>query len=215
MKRFFVALFAFCSAFVMTQAQNAAQLFIDMPSDIAPALTKVNKEDMVDFMASKMKAVVQNKFGENVEMTALTDDYASVRTSSVGKLQLKTLPVNDSVKVVCLVNTVCPDACLSNIRFFSTDWKEFDREKMFVMPDVSAFVTRNDSVFMADSVAHSSLADINLYEYELSPNDNQLRIRCTIEKYVTLEEKPFMERWLKKEPVVMKWEDGKFVLVEE
>ena len=44
-------------------AQDMKTLFIAMPDSIAPLLTKVNREDCVDFLASNMKAEVKNRFG--------------------------------------------------------------------------------------------------------------------------------------------------------
>jgi hypothetical protein len=43
----FLALFA--------QAQDARTVFINMPDSLMPLLTKVNREDCIDFLDSKMR----------------------------------------------------------------------------------------------------------------------------------------------------------------
>lgn len=44
---------------VGVQAQDMKALFVSMPDSIAPLLTKVNREDCIDFLASNMKAEVK------------------------------------------------------------------------------------------------------------------------------------------------------------
>ena len=48
---FAIGLFSFTSL----QAQEAKTLFINVPDSLCPLLTKVNREDCIDFLSSKMK----------------------------------------------------------------------------------------------------------------------------------------------------------------
>ena len=64
---------------VSVSAQDMKSVFIAMPDSITPLLTKVNKEDCVDFLASNMKAEVRNRFDGTAEMKILTDDYTLVK----------------------------------------------------------------------------------------------------------------------------------------
>lgn len=195
-------------------AQSASDLFLTMPSRLFPALTEVNKADMIDFINSGMKSEVKNVFDSTVVMTEMNDTYLSVKTSSVGSMQMKVLPLNDSTSVICLVRTVCPGACVSNVRFFSTGWEQLERDTFFTMPALSDFVMRNDSAFMADSVAHSSLADIDLFELYLSPDDYTLTVMSSVTGYATKEEAARLSQWLKPEGVRLQWRDGKFVIAD-
>lgn len=192
-------------------AQTIREIFINMPAALTPALTMVNKEDMLDFKDSNMKAVVTDSFDGNVEMTDLSESYLSVNTSSAGRLQLKLLPVNDSINVVCMVRTVCPDACLSNISFYSTKWEKLASADYFKFPALSEFLVDNTPELL-DSISHTSMADIDLFEYTLSASDNTLTITSTIKDYVTKEEKEFLEDKLSADPVRMVWRNGKFEL---
>lgn len=209
MKRYISILVLIFMQAVYAFSQNAADLFISMPDDISPALSKVNKEDMVDFKNSGMKAVVTDALDYKAEMTEMTSTFLSVNTSSAGNLQLKVLPLNDSTEIVCLVRTVCPEACLSNIRFFSTDWKELPAKQFFELPGISNFM-KNPSKACLDSIAHTSISDIRLFKYDISPSENKITVTPTFDKYVTDEENVILSRLLSDKPVVMVWRNGHF-----
>ena len=63
--------FSAVGLFVSTalQAQEAKTLFVNMPDSLSPLLTKVNREDCIDFLESKMKAQVENRFGKILAKT--------------------------------------------------------------------------------------------------------------------------------------------------
>lgn len=108
-------------------AQDMKTLFIAMPDSMAPLLTKVNREDCVDFLASNMKAEVKNRFGKVSELKKLTDDYLFLQTTGSSSMEMKLLPLNDSVKVICVINTVCGPVCDSEIRFIvhgGSNWRK-------------------------------------------------------------------------------------------
>ena len=56
MKKILLLILMICTCSL--QAQDMKSLFIAMPDSLAPLLTKVNKEDFGDFLASNMKAEV-------------------------------------------------------------------------------------------------------------------------------------------------------------
>ena len=53
---------------ISASAQDMKSVFIAMPDSITPLVTKVNKEDCVDFLDSNMKAEVKNRFDGTAEM---------------------------------------------------------------------------------------------------------------------------------------------------
>ena len=102
------------------QAQDIKSLYIALPDSLSPLLTKVNRADFCDFLASNMKAEVKNRFGNVSEMLKLTDDYLSVRISESSREEMKLLPLNDSVKVVCVVRTYLGPVADSKVSFYDT-----------------------------------------------------------------------------------------------
>ena len=193
-----------------TSAQNMKSVFIAMPDSITPLLTKVNKEDCVDFLDSNMKAEVKNRFDGTAEMKVLTDDYTLIQTSEVGTLEMKLLPVNDSTKVVCMVKTVCASACDSEIRFYTSDWKqELDKKGYLQWPDAGTFFLPKDSLSEEDVLIRQK-ADMHLMKASLSKDNPTLAFIYTTPDYLNLEDKEKLKLHLRKEPVVLEWKDGKF-----
>ena len=71
------------------QAQEAKTVFVNMPDSLSPLLTKVNREDCIDFLESKMRAQVENRFGKKSEMTDLSKDYIRMQMSPQTTWQMK------------------------------------------------------------------------------------------------------------------------------
>lgn len=198
----------FCAMSAM--AQDMKSVFVAMPDSIAPLLTKVNREDCIDFLASNMKAEVRNRFGNTAEMKELTDDYTYMQTSSVSAMELKLLPVNDSTKVICMVKTVCSSACDSDIRFYSSDWKEeLEAKKLLQMPKAEDFFLPNDTL-SEEGVLIRKKADMHLMKASLSKDDASLTFIYTTPEYLNEEDKEKLLPHLRKEPVVLRWQEGKF-----
>ena len=118
-KLFIAILFSVVGLFSLTslQAQEAKTLFVNMPDSLSPLLTKVNRADCVDFLESKMKAQVENRFGKKSEMTELGKDYIRMQMSPQTTWQMKVLALNDTTNVICTVSTACAPACDSSIVF--------------------------------------------------------------------------------------------------
>ena len=195
---------------ISVSAQNMKSVFIAMPDSITPLLTKVNKEDCVDFLDSNMKAEVKNRFDGTAEMKVLTEDYTLMQTSETGTLEMKLLPVNDSTKVICMVKTVCASACDSDIRFYASDWsKELDVTSFLQRPSADVFFLPNDTL-SEEEILIRKKADINLMKASLSKDDVSLSFQYTTPDYLNQEDKEKLVLHLRKEPVTLQWKDGKF-----
>lgn len=203
---FFALLFCFLSVF----GQDMKTVFVAMPDSLTPLLTKVNKEDCIDFLASNMKAEVKNRFDKPAEMKVLTEDYMQLQMTENSTLEMKLLPLNDSVKVVCMVKTVCASACDSNIHFYSSDWKEELSSADFLQkPSQDAFFLQADPA-SEEYVLARKTADVNLMKAVLSKEDATLTFIYTTPDYMNKETREKLEPYLRKEPVVLKWQEGKF-----
>ena len=195
---------------ISASAQDMKSVFIAMPDSITPLLTKVNKEDFVDFLDSNMKAEVKNRFDGTAEMKVLTEDYTLVQTSEIGTLEMKLLPVNDSTKVICMVKTVCASACDSDVRFYTSDWsKELDAASLLQRPSADVFFLPNDTL-SEEGVLIRKKADMHLMKASLSKDTPTLTFIYTTPDYLNQEDKEKLLPHLRKEPVVLEWKDGLF-----
>jgi hypothetical protein len=192
-------------------AQEAKTWFVNMPDSLCPPLTKVNRADCVDFMESKMKAQVTNRFNGPSEMTALGEDYVCVRLSDETSWQLKLLPLdNDTARVACVVNTACGPACDSSIRFYAADWTPLPASRFITLPAMDDFLTPADStnLYAFDEARRS--ADMLLIRADLNTENDELTLTLTTPDYMSTETaeklKPFLRR-----PLVYRWVGGEFI----
>ena len=191
-------------------AQDMKSVFVSMPDSIAPLLTKVNKEDCVDFLAYNMKAEVKNRFGGATELKVLTDDYLFLQTTANSSMEMKLLPVNDSTKVVCVIKTVCSSACDSEVHFYSSDWKQkLITTDYLSKPEGDMFFLPVDSSDEEYALIRKE-ANVHLMKASLSKEDVSLTFIYTTTDYLNKENKEKLEPYLRKEPVVLKWQEGKF-----
>ena len=171
MKRLILLISLFVS--ISLQAQNMKELFVAMPDTLVPLLTKVNREDFGDFLASKMKAEVRNRFGKTSEMTELTDDYLYLKMTSVSSMEMKLLPLKDSLKVICVVQTYQAPVSDSKVRFYDTDWKPLEASRFIDLPADSLFFRTPANKVQADSLQNlRTHTDISLQEARLSADND-------------------------------------------
>ena len=191
-------------------AQDMKSVFVAMPDSVTPLLTKVNREDCIDFLDSNMKAVVKNRFGNVAEMKVLTDDYVLMQTSEVGMLEMKLLPLADSTKVICMVKTVNVPVADSSVRFYTSDWsQQLDVKEFLQLPSMDAFFLPNDSL-TDETILTRKKADMYLMKAQLSKEDTSLTFTYTTPDYLNEEDREKLLPHLRKEPIVLRWSEGKF-----
>ncbi len=214
-KKLVVFLFVVCMGIGSLSAQLAKTCFTNMPDSLSPLLTAVNRADFIDFLESKMKAEVTNRFGGKSEMTELTPDYIRVQVTAQSSWQMKLLSVNDSTRLICTVATACAPACDSHINFYTTDWKELPSALYLTeLPAMDRFVAPAPDT--ADVYRYQDAriqADMLLMKADLSGKDATLTFTFTTPDYMEKEAaeklKPFLRR-----SVSYAWKEGKFVLSE-
>lgn len=196
---------------ISLHAQDMKTLFIAMPDSVTPLLTKVNREDFVDFLASNMKAEVKNRFGKPSELKKLTDDYLLLQSTERSTMEMKLLPLNDSVKIICVINTVCASACDSKIRFYNTQWQELAQSDFIQLPTVDAFYLPVDSLTDEAFPAMREKADMELVKSTLSEEKPVITFTYTTPDYLAKAEREKLAAYLKKEPIIYEWKEGRFV----
>lgn len=109
---------------------SMADLFREIPDSLLPTLSENNRLDMLDFMASNMKAEVTNRLGGKSEMTLLTDSTLSIQMSKALKVDMLLLTPEtsadpESEDVICMIETFGRDSLSqeSQVRFFTTSWE--------------------------------------------------------------------------------------------
>lgn len=195
------------------QAQDIKSLYIAIPDSLSPLLTKVNRQDFGDFLQSGMKAEVQNRFGKKSEMVKLTDDYLDIQLTSVSRMEMKLLPVNDSTRVICMAKTYRGPVSDTEITFYSTEWKQLNTSDFIQLPCEDDFFITPTSPEKRDSLERLKVqADMRLVKADLSEKEQTLSFSYTVPDYM---EKKFAESlrvYLRKEPLRYEWKGGRFIV---
>lgn len=210
MKKIILLCFLMASV-ISLHAQDAKSVFINMPDSLSPLLTKVNREDFADFLESKMKAVVKNRMEKMSEMKEMTKDYLFLQTTSQSSFQLKLLQLNDTTKIICVVNTACAPVCDSRVLFYTPNWKEIPSKDYIEMPGIECFFLAPDSTQV--ETYNNARAPLNIYllKADLSKDNNELTFTFTTPEYLDGSEAKALEPFLKK-VLVYVWKDGRFVV---
>lgn len=193
-------------------AQDLKSLFIAIPDSLSPLLTKVNREDFGDFLDSNMKAEVRNRFGNTSEMKKLTSDYLLLQTSSASITEMKLLPVNDSTKIICIVNTYMAPVADSQISFYDTSWRKLSHTTFLQLPEEKMFYKPAQNSSQADSLKNlQAAADMYLLQAKLSENNTELSFTYTTPQYLDKETAQKLTPFLRNNPLTYEWINGKFV----
>lgn len=190
-------------------AQDMRTLLVAMPDSILPLLTKNNRMDCVDFVDSKMKAEVKNRLGEVSELKVLTKDYLLLQMTSQSTVEMKLLSVNDSAKVVCVVRTVCAPVCDSAVEFYDISWKRLKTADYIACPPVDSFF-RNPAQTDLPYQLLREKADVDLIKASLSVERAVIRFEYTTPDYLSEDDREKIRPYLRKDPLVYSWTEGKF-----
>lgn len=209
MKRGFALVVGSLLCLIHIGAQDMRTLLVAMPDSILPLLTKNNRMDCVDFVDSKMKAEVKNRLGEVSELKVLTKDYLLLQMTSQSTVEMKLLSVNDSAKVVCVVRTVCAPVCDSAVEFYDISWKRLKTADYIACPLVDSFF-RNPAQTDLPYQLLREKADVDLIKASLSVERAVIRFEYTTPDYLSEDDREKIRPYLRKDPLVYSWTEGKF-----
>ena len=184
-------------------AQDMRAVFLGMPDSIIPLLTENNRADCVDFVDAGMRAQVTNRLGGKSELLKLTGDYLRMKTSSHSIFEMKLLPRTVGDTLLCVVRSVCAEACNSRVSFYTKEWKEC-KDVPFEYPALKSFFNAGDSLGKV-----LDIADIYLVELRLSPTAGELEASYTMPAYMSKDDSLFVTKYLRK--ITYRWDGKGFV----
>ena len=184
-------------------AQDMRTVFLGMPDSIIPLLTENNRADCVDFVDAGMRAQVTNRLGGKSELLKLTGDYLRMKTSSHSIFEMKLLPRTVGDTLLCVVRSVCAEACNSRVSFYTKEWKEC-KDVPFEYPALKSFFNAGDSLGKV-----LDIADIYLVELRLSPAAGELEATYTMPAYMSKDDSLFVTKYLRK--ITYRWDGKGFV----
>lgn len=200
---------------ICCSAQTAKDLFRAMPDSILPLLSANSRADCTDFMESKMKAEVVNKFKEKSLMTDMTADYIALNLSESSTWQMKVLPMTDGSKIVCVINTTMGPTADSDIDFYTDKWMLLDRKDFIKLPAIDDFfkapttTDENDSTYIKYRQIRPQ-ADMLLMKAMLGKTENTLTFTFTTPDYLSKEAAKDIKSFVR-ETIKYTWDNHSFV----
>lgn len=205
--KFKLFLFSFIVSLTV-QAQQMRDVFANMPDSVLQIMTKNNRLDCIDFIENKMEAKVRNRFDGYSVLKRLTNDYLELSLTQRTQIEMKLLPLTDSLHVVAVLKTYSGPVSESVLRCYNTKWEVLPLAHLITYPVDDDYWIKDDSVSIDDLNRLKSLLDMRMVKmhfqegmyrlvFELQPGE--------VDKEVADEMKLYMR------PVVYEWKDGRFI----
>ncbi|MDO5523012.1 MAG: DUF3256 family protein [Bacteroidia bacterium] len=203
MKKTLLLLLIFVSASAFSQKID--DVFKSMPNHIVPGLTDGNR---TMFLVDTGQTAIPYPLGE-IQKLAYSPDFLKIRTSEIGFTQIKLLPLVNNTQIICVIKTVCGNACDSHINFYSTEWVELNADTL--LPYISAESFFDSSKKNSDNYKFAvSLPDIYPISAEFENGSNSLTFKLDLEKYLSAEQRAEIEPFIKTETITLNWDKTSF-----
>ncbi len=206
MKRYIILLLLSSISF-LSSGQTINELFKSMPSEYLPAFSEANKTML---LVDSSLSVIPYALGE-IERLEYTDTFLSLKTSEVGTMQIKILPLVNNTQIVALIKTVCSsNVCDSDIQFFTNEWEEIQKNNILptIPPSIFFDETKTDTPGFKWSV---SQIDIYPLQLQFKDGSNDLQVTFNIKKHLSKQDALKIETYLAKESIDVTWNKSTFV----
>ncbi len=203
MKKIFFLLFLGIS--LCSYAQKINDVFKTMPSHILPGLSEGNRTMLLVNTGTTVITYDMGKFEKQIH----TDSYLKIKTSEAGFTQIKLLPLVNNTQIICVIKTVCGNACDSHIRFYSTNWEEINGDTL--LPDTSPEKFFDPAKKGTDKYKFAvSLPDIYPVWAEFVNGSDMLSLTLDYKKYLSESQLREIEPYIKSETITLKWDNTSF-----
>lgn len=193
---------------VSLTAQNMSDIIKDMPDSIMPLLTKNDRLDFIDYLASNMKAEVTNRLGGKSEMTTISNDYAHIRMTGSSEISFKLLPtISDTI--ICMIHTHTSNVSDSKITFFNKKWEVLTSDNYFEKPSADKFISLPDTLTNTEKENLRNKVYIPFIKAENSKDNLELKFTLTTSKYMNTDDSKAIVPYIKSE-ITMKWNGQRF-----
>lgn len=209
MKRLILTLLI-CVCSLGAKAQDMAAVFTSMPDQYIPQLENAWRKDLIDLYTSGKEARLKNTMNGYSSLLKLTNDYALLQTTESSTVEMKLLPLVNNTFVVCMVSTVDGPVSDSHVEFFTTDWQPLEAEDLFIPASNDWYFKKGVNENSESFLEATSLLDLDLFEYNLSPDSLTLTATYTTPQYLSKEDQEKVAPYLS-EPLVYKWEKSHFI----
>ena len=205
MKRYFTLLLLSCIT-LLSYGQTIDEVFKTMPNDFLPAFSEADKTML---LVDSSLSVIPYALGE-IERLAYSDTFLSIKTSEVGTMQIKILPLINNTQIIVLIKTVCSGVCDSDIRFFTSEWKEIDKRSL--LPTITPQVFFDQKELNTPGFKWTvSQIDMFPLQFQFKNGSNNLQVKFDIANHLSALDFAKIEPYLVKETIDLLWNKSTFV----
>ena len=205
MKRYFTLLILSCIT-LLSYGQTIDEVFKTMPNDFLPAFSEADKTML---LVDSSLSVIPYALGE-IERLAYSDTFLSIKTSEVGTMQIKILPLINNTQIIVLIKTVCSGVCDSDIRFFTNEWKEIDKKS--ILPTITPQVFFDQKELNTPGFKWTvSQIDMFPLQFQFKNGSNNLQVKFDIANHLSALDFAKIEPYLVKETIDLLWNKSMFV----
>ncbi|SFK95719.1 DUF3256 family protein [Proteiniphilum acetatigenes] len=195
----------FLSVSLVAEGQNIGDLFKSMPSELLPGVSEGNKTML---LVDSGETTVPYALGE-IKKLEQSSDYLKIKTSDAGTTQLKMLPVAKDSSIVCIIKTVCAEACDSHISFYTTEWKKIENNSF--LPELTKEIFFDSSKKEMKNYKYAvSLHHIYPISAEFNESGSDLMLTFNYKALLTDGQIAEIKPFLKSDTVTFKWENAVF-----
>lgn len=210
MKRTFFTIILSIIILIPLSAQDISSILLSMPENLIYGLEASQKNLLIANPDDTAKMTVDRGRLGQIYRLGMSPDFISVETSDAGTIQIKLLPLINDSQIICVVTTVCSNACDSHIQFYTTKWMPIEQSDLFPQKNKDWFIEpdadKNSQAFIN---AYAAL-DMNPMRIELSPNDTSLKVYYDIDKYLSDEDYKKIEPFLIENPKIFYWDKSTY-----
>jgi hypothetical protein len=185
-------------------------LFTQMPDSYLPQLETAWRKDLIDLYLAGKEARLQNTMGGYSRLLKLTEDYLLLQVTERSSVEMKTLPLINNTRIICMVTTAEGPVADSRVSFYTTEWQPLASSALFTPVPADWFIREDadtDSDAFKDATAR---LDIKLIKYTLSPEDQTLTAVYTTPLYLSEEDRKKVLPFLKDSPKIYTWDKSCF-----
>ena len=203
MKKFFTLILILIS--INSYSQKMSDIFKNAPAEILPGFSEADKTMLLVDTALN---TIPNAIGK-MQRLNYTEDYLKIKSSEVGNIQIKLLPLVNNTKIICVIKTVCAHSCDSQIQFYSVDWTPI--ESTSLLPALSAETFFDESKKDSQSYSNAlSLIDMEPISAEFENDSNDLILSFNYKAYISTENLDKIKPFIKQDSLTLHWDKTSF-----
>lgn len=200
-----VLLFFILCASTLIYGQKINEVFNTMPETMLPGFSAANKTMLlIDTTASSIPYPLGS-----IELRDYSDDFLSLKTSSVGSMQLKLLSLINNSKIICVVKTVCGNFCDSDIQFYDTDWRILDKKPLIPLISEKLFLdtAKRENPDFGEAMAKVDIFPVSIVLY---PDNEQLTLLYNITDYLSQKDAEMLMPYIRQQKITYIWNKSRF-----